>query len=81
MFAAAVMFCAVSFNFQVDYSNCTKLADKLGPYHTEENCKIRANQIRKEFSEGLPLFIIASGLGHPAGIAATPICTSNGTLL
>jgi hypothetical protein len=52
MFAAFVIVCAVNFNMEIDQSRCLQFDDDWGPYSTEENCMIRANQMSEEVGKG-----------------------------
>lgn len=45
MFEAILLICAATANFEVRESTCFTLSDQWGPYITEENCGIRANQM------------------------------------
>jgi hypothetical protein len=58
MFEAMIIVCAVNFAQEIMFDTCIQTRDTWGPYITEENCAIRANQMSKEVLEGElnPLF-------------------------
>jgi hypothetical protein len=65
MFAAFIIVCAVNFNMEIDQSRCLSFEDVWGPYRSEENCMIRANQMSRESGEGDMNTIITMMLGYP----------------
>jgi hypothetical protein len=73
MFHAFVIVCAVNFA-GIDESKCIGFDDTWGPYRTEENCNIRANQMVKETIEGSLNSIIIAILGYPPVIHSEGYC-------
>jgi hypothetical protein len=51
MFQASAIVCAV-LSYQIDYDTCIFLNDIWGPFRTEENCLIRANQMVSDVVDG-----------------------------
>ncbi len=47
----------------------------MGPYKTEENCMVRANQMSKESGEGDISVIITMMLGYPPAFYSEGRCT------
>lgn len=74
MFHAFVIVCAASFNMEIDEANCISFEDTWGPYITEENCTIRANQIVDELVRGEMNPIISTILKYPQMIYAEGHC-------
>jgi hypothetical protein len=73
MFHAFIVACAVN-SFGIDESRCVSFEDAWGPYQTEENCNIRANQMAKESVEGDMSIIITMMLGYPPAIYSEGYC-------
>lgn len=69
MFAASILVCGIWIG--VDDINCIMLADKLGPFRTEENCKIRTAQMEKDIMAS-PYII--GVLGYPNVITVAQQC-------
>jgi hypothetical protein len=74
MFHAFVIACAANFNMEIDESRCIMFEDAWGPYKTEENCVIRANQMVKDAGEGNMNLVITSILGYPPFVYAEGHC-------
>ena len=78
MFHAFVIICASSFN-QIYTDTCFRLDDAWGPYITEENCYIRANQLKDEVLIGnlnnliFDMFLFQYG-AYPPQIYAEGLC-------
>lgn len=77
MFHAFVIVCAASFNMEIDQSRCLSIEDAWGPYRTEENCMIRANQIVEDVGEDEMKLGITAMLGYPPMIYAEGRCTQS----
>jgi hypothetical protein len=75
MFHAFIVVCAIN-SFGIDESRCVAFDDIWGPYQTEENCNIRANQMAKESIEGDMNIIITMRLGYPFAIYSEGYCLS-----
>jgi hypothetical protein len=52
MFEAFVIVCATTLSYGINQNSCFPLNDEWGPYKTEENCSIRANQMSEEILRG-----------------------------
>ena len=81
MFHAFIIICAASATFEVYTDTCFRANDTWGPYKTEENCDIRANQMVEEVTQGIlnePAFMV---LNYPEQIYAEGYCekVNNGT--
>lgn len=73
MFAAFVIVCAVS-NFEIDYNRCVRFDDSWGPYITQENCEIRANQMAVELTYGELSYAAFMSLRFPEMISGEGYC-------
>jgi hypothetical protein len=74
MFHAFVIVCAVNLTMEIDRSRCLSFEDTWGPFRTEENCMIRANQMSRESSEGDMNTIITRMLNYPPMIYSEGHC-------
>jgi len=73
MFTAFAIVCAVT-NFEIDYNRCVRFDDDWGPYTTQENCEIRADQMAQELTNGeLSQFVFMS-LRYPEMINGRGFC-------
>lgn len=73
MFSAFVIVCAVS-NFQIDYNRCVRFDDSWGPYLTQENCQIRADQMAEELTNGDLSYFVFMTLRYPDMISGRGFC-------
>jgi hypothetical protein len=76
MFYAFILVCAANLNMEVDTTNCASFEDTWGPYNTETNCKIRANQMVSESKQDDIIFLFSSILGFPPSIYVQGYCSS-----
>ena len=74
MLHAFIIVCASSISFEVDTASCFIVNDTWGPYKTEENCEIRANQMKDEVLYGEFNEYVFAILGDPELIYAEPHC-------
>jgi hypothetical protein len=73
MFAAFALVCAVT-NYQIDYNRCVRFDDDWGPYLTQENCQIRADQMAQELTNGELSYIVFMSLRFPEMINGRGFC-------
>lgn len=74
MFQAFVIICAASASFEIYEETCKRSDDMWGPYKTEENCQIRANQMVDNIINGPlnePTFYL---FGNPPQIYVEGLC-------
>lgn len=74
MFSAFVIACAANINLEVLEDKCLRYNDSWGPYKTEENCAIRAEQIHVEITEGILKKYVFLDLNNPDHIIAVSFC-------
>lgn len=76
MFEAFLLVCAASLSEGIDVNRCLFIKDNLGPFRTEENCKIRVDQMVNEMLVSNPLnqIVILEALGFPEHLAFTRNC-------
>jgi hypothetical protein len=61
---------------QVDESACVSFEDTWGPYKTEQNCKIRTDQMVLEAGKEDITIFLASLLGFPPAIQVKGYCSA-----
>ena len=76
MFEAFLLVCAASLSEGVDINRCLLIKDNFGPFRTEENCRIRVDQMANEMIVSNPLnqFFIFESLGFPEYLVFTRNC-------
>jgi hypothetical protein len=74
MFHAFVVVCAMSFNYEVDRSDCFRLDDAWGPYKTQDNCRIRSKQMVDDILYGELNETVFFLMGQPPSIQAEGYC-------
>ena len=75
MFEVLVVACAGTLAYEIDRNNCILFTDQWGPYKTEENCKIRGDDLIEFFTKTEEAsMMVYKFLGFPPTFVAMYTC-------